>query len=535
MELGFDVGNLPKDALISVRAGGIRRQAPISVLVAGEQKLKFPMADFTKESLKIDVLKPIMRGSLIFREGKEEGAYPFSEGNLNCTMKVSLKGNQAGNDAHATETENGKQYEDQAKLARSYLEDKSLLHYIQNLLRDTLLHREELQRTGEDPLKFMWKTMGQSLKLDVSNAANQDDNKVDGPSSKEFEAKVAQLKEAQDSQKKLESTVAELTNKMATFEKASPKVSSDALPPDVQKILDESLATLRKAEENRKELVEEVDRLQAEMKEVLEARTANERSLEDLAYAEQQREKLETTVAALEEEIANSKTSEATQGDTEERLRLINENIRLVKENGEKQEQLSELLQLRKQEQMARAEARANLREISIMTDEEQESEAMQKTLHDFDECTRIVEGLERTVDEQAHRINYLEEFLVKKLEESPIMMREAAELMMQRQEGQIAVDLHEHNAGPVLKPAKVSNGHDAKQEKARARLLEKFKDAQVDDLIPKAIELAFDGFTFEGYAIEAKTKRALAAGLHNMWNDHAQLDALVAKAQASV
>jgi hypothetical protein len=250
------------------------------------------------------------------------------------------------------------------------------------------------------------------------------------------------------------------------------------------------------------------------------------------------------------------------------------------------QDKLARVLKLRQQEEFARA----NTRDQALDPIDHIESEGLQRTLYEFEECTKHAAELERTVDEQDKRIKQLEEFLVKKLEESPIMLMEAHRLINgdQPQQDEQAVAASEKPA-VVDKPNRVeSAGQDmptsgvakanttvvdpsdrvesverdiptngvvkegiavgdkpnhvesaerdsptkdieqVRQENARARLCEKFQQADVENLIPQAIDQAVDG-----YAVHAKTKKALADAFQKMLEegDH---DSFVKKARLS-
>jgi len=371
--------------------------------------------------------------------------------------------------------------------------------------------------------------MGRSLSQDLSKAPQAESrvqDKVNMLSSEGMESlkeKVGQLEEAEKKQKLVEKKIAELTEQMETFTQSSQTAKVENCTENIaelMRVLNESNATLKIVEEERAELEATVKRLSDQIAEGTDERRRHEAGMAELKAAEKRREDLEKMLADMEIENEKSRNSEATHEVSEEVRELEHKMTILQNETNVMQEKLAAVLTIRKKEEIARKTAQhKGVDPIEII-----EEEAYNRTLHEFDECAKHVEVLEKMVDEQAYRIKTLEEFLVNTLKESPSMLLEAQHLMNQdrAQQEKRAVASHAKEQDVPKKDIQ-----QVRQDNARALLCERFQQAKVEDLIPQAIDLAL-----QGYAIETNTKKVLASAFHSLLDG--DLDNFVQKARTS-
>jgi len=144
--------SLPKGSLISVRFGGVRRQAPLDKLKSST--LKFPhSADDCADPLKIEVLQPIGGARLVLQRKEatykvELGSKGEKEMNIGVQVKHCPSAASASSPAHLKPALPVK-YQDAAVSAREYLEQHGVLRYIQGLLHTII------QVRPKDPFFFM--------------------------------------------------------------------------------------------------------------------------------------------------------------------------------------------------------------------------------------------------------------------------------------------------------------------------------------------------------------------------------------------
>jgi hypothetical protein len=124
---------LPDQAIISVRAGGVRRQAPI----ARGAPLKFPRISMEENPVKIDILRPVSTAYLIVKPGETKYKVAFDGGDgMSC--EVELRADQGG---EAVKDE--KPVAGNTKDAKDYLEEHKLVQFIQALLQTVIKDRPE--------------------------------------------------------------------------------------------------------------------------------------------------------------------------------------------------------------------------------------------------------------------------------------------------------------------------------------------------------------------------------------------------------
>ncbi|CAJ1351292.1 unnamed protein product, partial [Effrenium voratum] len=139
MELLVDhVVGLPEDAVLSVRCGGTRRQAPLNSVAS--QPLKFPgQLSSMAEPLKVDVLRPVASARLVLHP--KEDLYSLSFDN-DAALGIKITG--------ATDTpEPPSNPKEAANCAKDYLEEHGLLKYMQSMLHAVI------QVKPEDPYAYM--------------------------------------------------------------------------------------------------------------------------------------------------------------------------------------------------------------------------------------------------------------------------------------------------------------------------------------------------------------------------------------------
>lgn len=158
-----NLGGLPEGSVISIRAGGTRRQAPVSSL--REHALKFPQYLDNSEPLKIDVLQLVASQRLVVRPKEEcyrlkldskQGQPINMQMNITWAGAAHIDGLTAVKDV-AGGGDAPVKFHETASGAKEYLEAHSLLPYIQGLLHAVI------QSKPENPFRFMWEQLGTFL------------------------------------------------------------------------------------------------------------------------------------------------------------------------------------------------------------------------------------------------------------------------------------------------------------------------------------------------------------------------------------
>ena len=138
---------IPDDAIVSVRCGGMRRQAPLETLTT--QPLKFPVSiEAVSEPLKIDVLQPMATTRLVLHPHEELYSIGFEQ---SPHMVIGLKAQaQTDQPVESNPADSlGPNFKDAAASAKDYLEQHGLLRYVQSML-----HAVIQVRPG-DPYAYM--------------------------------------------------------------------------------------------------------------------------------------------------------------------------------------------------------------------------------------------------------------------------------------------------------------------------------------------------------------------------------------------
>eukprot|EP00927_Polykrikos_kofoidii_P005636 TRINITY_DN12235_c0_g1_i4.p1 TRINITY_DN12235_c0_g1~~TRINITY_DN12235_c0_g1_i4.p1 ORF type:complete len:980 (+),score=224.59 TRINITY_DN12235_c0_g1_i4:50-2941(+) len=175
-----DCDAFPKGSVISIRAGSMRRQAPVSAL--SSNSLKFPALAGLAEPLKVDLLQPFASHRLVLAPNKETYRLevPTNEGTIRFSMRVRAdKPTEAGAESPGkmvcgtpasggASIEGALKYTEAASCARQYLEVHKLLQYFQGLLHAVI------QVKPDDPYRYMWEQLGSLLTEKEATQAPQE-------------------------------------------------------------------------------------------------------------------------------------------------------------------------------------------------------------------------------------------------------------------------------------------------------------------------------------------------------------------------
>lgn len=145
-----DFTGLPNDAVLSMRCGNYRRQAPLDAVAT--HPLKFPSSlDSVCEPVKIDILQPIATTRLVLFPHGEHYQIGFEDSEdveIGCDIKPSN-----GADRKDASSRPGSampvKIQDAAASSKQYLEDHGLLKYVQSMLHAVI------QMKPVDPYAFM--------------------------------------------------------------------------------------------------------------------------------------------------------------------------------------------------------------------------------------------------------------------------------------------------------------------------------------------------------------------------------------------
>ncbi|CAE7232813.1 pgsA [Symbiodinium pilosum] len=143
---------LPANAVLSLRLGGTRRQAPLESALLHALRFSTLLED-ASEPLRLDVLRPISTARIVLRSQETQYTVPL-EGSADGAVRISVKpslvkaaGTGKGTDANKAPGMPG--FKDAAASAKEYLERHQLLPYMQSLLHAVI------QAKPEDPFAYM--------------------------------------------------------------------------------------------------------------------------------------------------------------------------------------------------------------------------------------------------------------------------------------------------------------------------------------------------------------------------------------------
>lgn len=127
---------IPEDALLSIRAGSVRRQAALS---AGKS-FKFPKIGMAESPIKIDILQPIGTAYVVCKPGHGNYQAVF-QGNcaegMSCEVEISSADEDEKDDKEAEAAEIARTAQD----AKAYLESHSILSFVQAVLQTVVKER----------------------------------------------------------------------------------------------------------------------------------------------------------------------------------------------------------------------------------------------------------------------------------------------------------------------------------------------------------------------------------------------------------
>ncbi|CAE8661530.1 unnamed protein product, partial [Polarella glacialis] len=135
-----DCFGIPDDAIVSIRFGATRRQAPLETV--GVHPLKFPVSgEAVCEPLKIDVLLPIATTRLVLHPSEDQyriGFHSLDGSDNPMEMGLNIRGALGSGGGSDGQIRPGSampvKFQDAAASAKDYLEAHGLLRYVQSLL-----------------------------------------------------------------------------------------------------------------------------------------------------------------------------------------------------------------------------------------------------------------------------------------------------------------------------------------------------------------------------------------------------------------
>jgi len=170
MEVDFiSKEGVPKEAIISVRAGALRRQAPASL----NKPFRFSEKEAAGQGLlKFDIFQRIGRGYAVLKPGSDRYKVVLSEEHcMSCEVGIRRL---AGGDAVARQPSGedlspARDSVTGVKDAKDYLENHGVLAYVQSMLQ--MLIKEK----PADPYKFMTHHLQSGLEAPADEAANENE------------------------------------------------------------------------------------------------------------------------------------------------------------------------------------------------------------------------------------------------------------------------------------------------------------------------------------------------------------------------
>uniref|UniRef100_A0A7S2QCD6 Uncharacterized protein n=1 Tax=Zooxanthella nutricula TaxID=1333877 RepID=A0A7S2QCD6_9DINO len=130
---------LPEDAILSVRAGTTRRQAPIS----SKKPLRFPKSDIKEGELKVDILQKIGYGSICLKPSEHQfSQYKIAlneESTMSCELHVGSIDDDVAPLADPVDAPKGAFVS--ARESQKYLEGIGVLQFVQQVLQMVVKER----------------------------------------------------------------------------------------------------------------------------------------------------------------------------------------------------------------------------------------------------------------------------------------------------------------------------------------------------------------------------------------------------------
>eukprot|EP00439_Symbiodinium_sp_Y106_P082878 s357_g22.t1 len=162
---------LPADAVLSLRLGATRRQAPLQSALS--HPLRFStFLDSASEPLRLDVMRPMSTAQVVLRAEEHCYTVPLA-GCPDAAIQFSVKPSFAkaaergrGPDAYSAPALPG--FKDAAASAKEYLERHHLLQYMQSLLHAVI------QAKPKDPVAYMMSLMKTSQTCSESRRSSEE-------------------------------------------------------------------------------------------------------------------------------------------------------------------------------------------------------------------------------------------------------------------------------------------------------------------------------------------------------------------------
>ncbi|CAJ1448306.1 unnamed protein product [Effrenium voratum] len=134
---------VPSDAVLSLRLGNLRRQAPLSSALMHPLRFATSLADAC-EPLRIDVLRPVATARQVLRQEELRYTVPL-EGMQDMAVRLSVRPTERS----ACDTDADAQPPSHDAAARDYLEQHKVLQYLQSMLHALI------QAKPPDPFSYM--------------------------------------------------------------------------------------------------------------------------------------------------------------------------------------------------------------------------------------------------------------------------------------------------------------------------------------------------------------------------------------------
>lgn len=153
---------IPGDALLSVRAGTVRRQATVN----SGKPYKFPKIGIAESPVKIDVYRPIGTAYLVMKPGEDRYNANFTgklADGMSCEFEVRASGPEDPLEKEREAQQNARTVAKESEDAQEYLQRHSILDFVQAVLQTVIKERPE------DPYAHMARyfTCGYEAKQEV--------------------------------------------------------------------------------------------------------------------------------------------------------------------------------------------------------------------------------------------------------------------------------------------------------------------------------------------------------------------------------
>jgi len=169
---------VPKTSVISVRAGGTRRQAQLNML---DRPLKFPCKPEECATFKVDVLDLLGTGRLAYRPDESEYSLALDPPDetapqraIEVAFSIRRRGEprfpDSGDDRHLSGAEEERALDEKREVsAREYLEKHGLTSFMQFLMQSLMKDKPS------DPYQFLQKQVTKRMVSELSKCGDSED------------------------------------------------------------------------------------------------------------------------------------------------------------------------------------------------------------------------------------------------------------------------------------------------------------------------------------------------------------------------